>query len=32
MLPFLFLPAIAAELTKIPFRRQKERELTAQAA
>lgn len=32
MLPFLFLPAIAVELTKIPFRRQKERELTAQAA
>ena len=32
MLPFLFIPAIAAELTKIPFRRRQERELAAQAA
>ncbi len=31
MLPFLLIPAIAAELTKIPFRRRQERELAAQA-
>lgn len=30
MLPFLLIPAIAAELTKIPFRRRQERELAAQ--
>ena len=32
MLPFIFLPAIVAELTKIPFRRRQERELAALAA
>ncbi len=31
MLPFLLIPAVAAELTKIPFRRRQERELAAQA-
>ena len=29
MLPFLLIPAVAAELTKIPFRRRQERELAA---
>lgn len=32
MLPFLFIPAIAAELTKIPFRRRQEKAWAAQAA
>jgi P-type Ca2+ transporter type 2C len=32
MLPFLFTPAIAAELTKIPFRRRQEREMAALAS
>jgi Ca2+-transporting ATPase len=29
MLPFLLIPAVAAELTKIPFRRRQEREMAA---
>jgi Ca2+-transporting ATPase len=31
MLPFLLIPAVAAELTKIPFRRRQEREMAAVA-